>query len=242
MTDHGPQIPPAGPPGLPGRIVARVRRDVPLALLDALVVVPAYLIPLVLRFHGSVPRSNWRYFLFLLPADRDHPSLVQLPVRALRADVAVRERAGGAHASSWRARELGRRRSALVVLVGHGRPADPALGGRARAARPTIMASGAIRFQSRLFAFRRRAFDDAIGPASSLMGAGEAGAQVLSDILRHPEVGLEVVGMVDDDPRHVAQTLHGVQVLGGRAAIPRARPQARRGPGAAGDPERHRAT
>ena len=26
--------------------------------------------------------------------------------------------------------------------------------------------------------------------------------------------------MVDDDPRHVAHTLHGVQVLGGRAAIP----------------------
>ena len=67
MTDLGPEISPAGPPGWPGRIVARVRRDVPLVLLDGLVVVPAYLIPLVLRFHGSVPWVNWRYFLFLLP-------------------------------------------------------------------------------------------------------------------------------------------------------------------------------
>ena len=54
--------------GLPSRIVARVRRDVPLALLDAAVVVPAYLVPLVLRFNGGVPSKNWRYFWVLLPA------------------------------------------------------------------------------------------------------------------------------------------------------------------------------
>ena len=54
VTNPDP-LPPADPRGLPSRIVARVRRDVPLALLDALVVVPAYLIPLVLRFNGGVP-------------------------------------------------------------------------------------------------------------------------------------------------------------------------------------------
>ena len=77
----------------------------------------------------------------------------------------------------------------------------------------TIMFSGAIRFQSRLFAFRRRAFADVERTRVLLMGAGDAGAQVLKDLLRHPEIGLDVVGMVDDDPRHVSHTLHGVQVL-----------------------------
>ena len=110
VTDLGPEISPAGPPGWPGRIVARVRRDVPLVLLDGLVVVPAYLIPLVLRFHGSVPWVNWRYFLFLLPLIVIDPPLVQLPVRALRADVALRERAGGAERRHGGGGESGRGR------------------------------------------------------------------------------------------------------------------------------------
>ena len=82
-----------------------------------------------------------------------------------------------------------------------------------------MVGSGAIRFQSRLFAFRRRAVETDRRRVL-LMGAGDAGAQVLSDILRHPEVGLHVVGIVDDDPRTRGQMLHDVRVLGGRAAIP----------------------
>ncbi len=53
---------------LPGRVVGRIRRDVPLAALDALLVLPAYLIPLVFRFHGQVPSENWLRFWELLPA------------------------------------------------------------------------------------------------------------------------------------------------------------------------------
>ena len=37
---------------------------------------------------------------------------------------------------------------------------------------------------------------------------------------RNPELGLQVVGLVDDDPRNLGRALHGVTVLGGRAAIP----------------------
>ena len=52
------------------------------------------------------------------------------------------------------------------------------------------------------------------------MGAGDAGAQVLNDIMRNPQLGLQVVGLVDDDPRNLGRALHGVTVLGGRSAIP----------------------
>ncbi len=129
---------------------------------------------------------------------RDPPAL-QLPVRAVRADVALRRacrRPGGVLLSGVMSFVcvLG-----LVVIVGHGSrpiPLSVIVLGSASA----VMAFGAIRFQSRLFAFRRRAVD-VQRTRVLLMGAGEAGAQVLSDILRHPELGLQVVGMVDDDPR-----------------------------------------
>ncbi len=218
MTDLGPDISPTGPPGLPGRIVARMRRDVPLVLLDGLVVGPAYLIPLVLRFHGSVPWVNWRYFLFLLlPIVLVHLSCNYL---------------FGLYGQMWRHASVQEARSVLLaglaslvavvgmdVLIGHGRRPIP-LSVIVLGCATTVMFSGAIRFQSRLFAFRRRSVVDVERTRVLLMGAGEAGAQVLNDLLRHPEVGLDVVGMVDDDRRHIAHTLHGVSVLGGRAAIP----------------------
>ena len=57
----------AGKSILPQRIVAHVRRNVPLAALDAAIVVPAYLGPLVLRFDGSVPSPYWGSFRIFLP-------------------------------------------------------------------------------------------------------------------------------------------------------------------------------
>ena len=107
---------------------------------------------------------------------------------------------------------------ALVMWAGHGTrpiPLSVIVVGSAAA----VMASGAIRFQSRLFAVRRRSVD---GHASRVLviGAGDAGAQVIGDIQRHPEMGLRVVGLIDDDPRLRARELHGVGVVGGRAAIP----------------------
>ncbi len=105
VRSHLPQ-PDDGRLRLPSRIVMRVRRDVPLALLDALIVVPAYLIPLVLRLHGNVPPDRWRGFWLVLPGHRAGASAEQLLVRALRADVAVRQRAGGPARAPVRTHEL----------------------------------------------------------------------------------------------------------------------------------------
>jgi FlaA1/EpsC-like NDP-sugar epimerase len=83
----------------------------------------------------------------------------------------------------------------------------------------SIVGLGAVRFQSRLFAFRRRT----IGSGTMrvlVVGAGEAGAMVIRDILRNPSIGLEPVGLIDDDPRKLGLSLHGVPVLGNRADIP----------------------
>ncbi len=106
----------------------------------------------------------------------------------------------------------------LVLILGHGSRPIP-LSVIVLGSAWSVMASGAIRFQSRLFGFRRRAAAVEQNRVL-LMGAGDAGAQVLTDLLRHPELGLEVVGMIDDDPRLVGRALHSIAVLGGRASIP----------------------
>ncbi|MGH2678120.1 MAG: polysaccharide biosynthesis protein, partial [Actinomycetota bacterium] len=83
----------------------------------------------------------------------------------------------------------------------------------------SLLGFGAIRFQSRLFAFRRRT--DAPEPKRVLIvGAGDAGSMVLRDVVRNENLGLRPVGIVDDDPRKRGRSLHGVRVLGTRADIP----------------------
>jgi FlaA1/EpsC-like NDP-sugar epimerase len=217
VENPDPQIAAGGPIGLPSRIVNRVRRDVPLVLLDAVVVIPAYLIPLALRFNGGVPSGRWRVFWLLLPI----LVVIHLLVNYLF----------GLYGQMWRYASVQEARrvvlsgmtsfaSVLVVvtLVGRGSrplPLSVIVFGSASA----ISAFGAVRFQSRLFAFRRRTVD-VHRTRVLLMGAGDAGAQVLNDIFRNPQVDLQVVGLIDDDPRNRGRSLHGVTVLGGRAAIP----------------------
>jgi FlaA1/EpsC-like NDP-sugar epimerase len=202
---------------LPGRVVSVIRRDLPLALLDAAVVVPAYFLPFILRYDGAVPRDAWHRFWIFLPA----VVLMHLLANYL----------WGLYGQMWRHASVQEARrvalaglTGLLLVLG----ADLLAGGM----RPvplsvvvlgsglSLMAFGAIRFQSRLFAFRRRTVDDADRRRVLIMGAGDAGAQVFADLLRHASLGMEVVGLLDDDPRRRGLSLHGVSVLGGRERIP----------------------
>jgi FlaA1/EpsC-like NDP-sugar epimerase len=82
-----------------------------------------------------------------------------------------------------------------------------------------LMGFGAVRFQSRLFAFRRRS-EPADLTRVLVVGAGTAGSLVLRDILRNHKLGLEPVGFVDDDARKVGLSLHEIRILGTRETIP----------------------
>ena len=53
-----------------------------------------------------------------------------------------------------------------------------------------------------------------------IMGAGDTGADLLREIQNNPQLGLEVVGLLDDDERKHNMVIHGVPVLGDRRAIP----------------------
>jgi FlaA1/EpsC-like NDP-sugar epimerase len=205
------------PATLPARIVAHLRRDVPLVLLDIAIALAAYLIPLVLRFEGRVPGRYWESFWLFIPLVVAVHLIMNLVFRL--------------YGHMWRyasieeaRRVIGAAVSAGVVIVVLGE----VLGGDDRVLPLSVvvfgtflslLGFGAIRFQSRLFAFRRRT--DAPEPKRVLIvGAGDAGSMVLRDIVRNSALGLRPVGIVDDDPRKRGRSLHGVRVVGDRGDIP----------------------
>ncbi|HEX9891635.1 MAG TPA: nucleoside-diphosphate sugar epimerase/dehydratase [Actinomycetota bacterium] len=195
----------------------RLRRDVPLAFLDMGLVLAAYLAPLVLRFEGEVPGAYWNNFIRHAPLI----TLIHLLSNYLF----------GLYGQMWRYASIQEARRVVlagltsgVLVVGSGfissGPTRPMpLSVLVMGATIALVGIGAIRFQSRLFALRRRT---AIGNRRRVlvMGAGDAASTVLLDILRNQAHGLDPVGVVDDDPRKLGLTLHGMPILGSRQAIP----------------------
>ena len=53
-----------------------------------------------------------------------------------------------------------------------------------------------------------------------VMGAGGVGAHLVQQLRDHPEFGMQVVGLLDDDPLKHGMHIHGVPVLGTFEAIP----------------------
>jgi len=202
---------------LPRRVVRRLRRDLLLVLLDCGVVFSAYLSTLVIRLEGSVSERYWSDFWLFLPV----AAAIHLAVNRLF----------GLYGQMWRyASVLEARRVVLAGLTSGGfvvaadtiatDPLRPVpLSVAILGSMLSIMGFGAVRFQSRLFAFRRR---QAVGDRTRvlLVGAGDAGAMILKDVLENPSLGLRPVGIVDDDVRKVGRALYEVPILGTRADIP----------------------
>lgn len=202
----------------PALIVGRLRRDVPLIVLDIAIALCAYMVAMVLRFEGAVPDLYWENYLRFAP--------VAAAVHVLA------NYAFGLYGQMWRYASVQEARQLLLagitailgILAGSelGNPEEGRvfpLSVVAVGAGLSLVGFGAVRFQSRLFAFRRRT---AVQESTLflLVGAGDAGAMILRDLRRHPELGLQPVGVVDDDPRKVGRTFLGVPILGTREAIP----------------------
>jgi FlaA1/EpsC-like NDP-sugar epimerase len=202
---------------LPQKIVARLRRDIPLVLLDIAVLFATYLACLVLRFDGAVPERYWENFREFIPV---------VAFLHLLANYFF-----GLYGQMWRYASVQEARrlllagasAAVCVIV-----AAKLLGGRITplplsvmisGAALSVMGFGAIRFQSRLFAFRRRTILKH-QTRVLIVGAGDAGAMVLRDILRDQDLGLLPVALLDDDVRKRGRFIHGVPVLGGAQEIP----------------------
>jgi FlaA1/EpsC-like NDP-sugar epimerase len=211
-----------------GWVAERLRRDAPLAVLDLGVALGSYLLTLVLRFDGSVPTRYWSSFWRFLPL----ALAIHLVVNHLY----------GLYGPMWRYASVHEARrivlagvvggvgvvsaSVLVALPVGGLRALP-LSVTMFGAVLTLLGAGAVRFQSRLFTTTERqdggggSPDDAEPRRVLIVGAGSAGSMILKDLLRSPSLGLEPVGLIDDDRRKVGRPLHGVRVRGTRQALPR---------------------
>jgi FlaA1/EpsC-like NDP-sugar epimerase len=202
-------------------VASRVRRDIPLGILDVAVIFVGYLVTLVLRFDGQVPPKYWDQFREFIPV---------VIVLHLLANYLF-----GLYGQMWRYASVQEARRVLLaglcasslilgatLMVSEGIRPLP-LGVVLFGGIVSVMGFGALRFQSRLFALRRRSVDP-IGQGGLhrvlLIGAGDAGAAILVDINRNPQIGLVPVGIVDDDPRKLGLVMHGARVLGPHRSIP----------------------
>lgn len=199
------------------RVARRLRRDVPLVLLDLAIVVASYLGTLVLRFDGHVPSTYWHGFWRFAPT----LLLVHLLTNYLF----------GLYGQMWRYASVQEARRVLLAgftagmavsligstLLGPLRPVPLSVMGLG--AIMSLVGFGAIRFESRLFALRRRA---SLQERRRILvvGAGEAGVAVVRDLRRNPSLGLDAVGLVDDDPWKLGLSIHGANVLGRIWEIP----------------------
>ncbi|HEY7661143.1 MAG TPA: nucleoside-diphosphate sugar epimerase/dehydratase [Actinomycetota bacterium] len=185
--------------------------------IDLLVIVGAYLVTLVIRFEGRIPPKFWQSFWLIIPAI----VIVHLTANFLF----------GLYGQMWRYASVQEARrvvlagvfaGAIVVVLAE-------LGSTPNRAIPLSVAFfgatlsfvgfGAVRFQSRLFGFRRRTEHDE--PTRVLVvGAGDAGSMIVRDVFRNPAVGLLPVGFVDDDPKKIGLSLSGIRVEGNCRAIP----------------------
>lgn len=53
-----------------------------------------------------------------------------------------------------------------------------------------------------------------------VMGAGDAGTMIVRELRRNPQIGMDVIGFLDDDPAKLHMRIHGIPVLGNRHDIP----------------------
>jgi len=189
--------------------MAKVRASVPLLPLDVILAAAAYTLVLVLRFNGHVHPRAWDAFRVFLP-------------------IAVVVHIGanwfaGLYGQMWRYASIAEARRVLAsgfgsgavlfvlsYLLNLGMPRSVIiLGGLV-----VTYFLGGLRFQSRLFAFNR-AMVRRSGLRVVVVGAGEAAASIVREMLNNPAAGLFPVVALDDDVRKCGLALLGVPVVGG---------------------------
>ncbi|MBI1295536.1 NAD-dependent epimerase/dehydratase family protein [bacterium] len=84
-----------------------------------------------------------------------------------------------------------------------------------------LAATAGPRLLARVWQQRDKHSTAVAGKATVIIGAGSAGVMILRELSENPQVGLTVVGFVDDAPTKQGIRIHGVPVLGDRKALRR---------------------
>jgi FlaA1/EpsC-like NDP-sugar epimerase len=192
-----------------------VRSDLPLALLDLVIVLAVYLLLMGARFDYKVPQALWDRFTVFLPI----ACVVQVGFTAL----------WGGYGRTWRHASIDEAMRLLAAGLCSGIALFVGFAWGSQRVPYTVLIAGPIlvtflfglvRFQSRLFAFRRAGYRPNGAPVA-VVGAGTTGAAVLREMKHSPALGLVPLIVVDDDPSLRGRTLHDVPIAGTVADLDR---------------------
>jgi len=189
--------------------VVKTHTDIALAVLDLGLLASGYAVTLLLRFDGAVPASHWEHFRRFLPV-------------ALVIGVASNKLWGlygqvWRHASIHEAKRLLAAGASTVAALTVANLAEPGwrvpfsvvLYGTGLA----VFLCAAVRFQSRLFSFRRNR-SPLGGLRVVVIGARDAGATLVREMRATPELGLHPIAVLDPDPQFHGRLVAGVRVEG----------------------------
>ena len=190
----------------------RVRSDVIIVALDAALTTAAFAAMLLLRYDGSVPDHRWGKFVAFIPI------AVVLAV--------ISNLAWGLYGQLWKHASLFEARR--LVLSGLSLTGILVLfEWKSRDVPISVIVTGAIvatflmallRFQSRLFSFRRASGEP--GMRAVVFGAGDAGARLVNEMLRNPRAGFRPVAIVDQNRSLHGRSFAGIDVVGGFDSLP----------------------
>lgn len=187
-----------------------------LLILDLAIAAVSLWVAFVIRFDGAIP-ENYREMLPLA-------TLVFVIVRVAFYSLA------GLYRSLWRYASL-YELLAIVLAVGVGSLVlyvvdavaglyDLPLSVYGIEFMTTMLGIGGVRFAVRMR--RIILFGDRLKDAQRalIVGAGDAGLMLLREFENQPQLGVRVVGFVDDDPAKMQHRIRGIPVRGPRSAIP----------------------
>jgi FlaA1/EpsC-like NDP-sugar epimerase len=185
----------------------RVRSDVIIVALDAALTIAAFAAMLLLRFDGAVPDDRWSKFIAFIPV------AVFLAV--------ICNLAWGLYGQLWKHASLFEARRLVfsgLTLIGilvlfEWKSRDVPISVIVTGAIVATFLMALLRFQSRLFSFRRSSGEP--GMRAVVIGAGDAGARLVNEMLRNPRAGFRPVAIVDQDRSLHGRSFAGVSVVGG---------------------------
>jgi FlaA1/EpsC-like NDP-sugar epimerase len=194
------------------RVASGLRIGVPLALVDAMLVMGSYLSLLAVRFSGDVPAGYSEGMFKSLPI----VVAIQLTCNWLC----------GVYGHIWRHASVAEARR--VVLAGASgcavvfaiNPLQAFTMPRSVILLASVVATafmGLVRFQARLFSWKRKV--DRSATPVAVVGAGVSGASIIREMLGSPASRRSPVVVIDDDVRTQGRSLLGVPVVGGVATL-----------------------
>jgi len=190
-------------------------------LADALVIALSLYLAFLLRFEGAIPPRHQLMLRSLIPIALGLKLLSLFLFRAYRfswAYVGLEDLFNVVLACG-----VGSLALAALLFLFH---RSPAFLGFPRATLAidfalTVIGAVGIRLSKRIAGLLLGGKPQArMGKRTLIVGAGEAGEQLVRSLKREEKAGFWPIGLVDDDPRKRGLLIHGAPVLGPRARLP----------------------